>query len=322
MLLRRASRVGGDNSAFKDTFQVAAKGFGLNLSNILAAASDRSQGSTRNIRDRLLELVSRQIALQGVSLKRVVEVLDPSRLARVIAQEALQQQRATPGETDKALEAARKSLEDQATPAFANIDAFFDPISRVPEETGKKVKEAQVPVIQATREQTTATQAVKTAIDVLKTETQTLRQQQQTQFTQKQAQDAELAASSVEPLKIDDGSKENFIQLFGDKFNEVCALWIQSLNETLQTQSIGVTVAPIEAQLKAEVIQTIQGESFIEQLTAALIGTGLEDRVDLIINALAPLIQTEIERNNPNISGAGEQVISLSGRNNSTSTGR
>lgn len=119
-------------------------------------------------------------------------------------------------------------------------------------------------------------------------------------------------------LQIDEASRQDFINLFGEKFDEVCNNWIVQFTAAINENPLGVEAAPIELQLNAQVQTEILGDTFITQLTEALVGTGLEDKTDLIVEALAPLLQFHLNNDSGGVNEAGSQVIDLAGARNET----
>lgn len=80
-----------------------------------------------------------------------------------------------------------------------------------------------------------------------------------------------------------------------DAFNQATDGMIARLDTAL-SRSISVDVPGVNVQLDAKISQKLDGDEFAAQLVAALQGTGLEDRVDVIQGVVAKLVKTALDR--------------------------
>ncbi len=117
---------------------------------------------------------------------------------------------------------------------------------------------------------------------------------------------------TVVPVPISEASILTLNETFKEKFLEACMECLAQFVAAVNTNRLGVDVAPIELQLDARIVQEIQGEEFAAQIIAAVQGTGLEARVALIQEALVSLLKTSLNRGE-NINEAGVGVIDLGG---------
>ena len=120
-------------------------------------------------------------------------------------------------------------------------------------------------------------------------------------------------------IKIDEASREEFCQCIKDAIQEAMQEWIDKFILAVEEGSLDVRISPIELLLQANVVSVIQGETFADQLVEALIGTGLEDRVNDIQEALSEILSLEQERTG-RLGNGGARVLDQAGSTNGTTT--
>jgi len=239
-------------------------------------------------------------------------------LAELKAQFSLQQ-----GDKER-LDAIKQGLESGEEPVrliAAGLDRLFqttqENIDKQAQQTGQEVADATRPATDAAVKNVSETAKLNAKIDSLINEINTLKQQQTTQHDQNAIQRKQLSDAEKAKVVIDEASREDFISSFKEKFDEACQLWVTQFRNAINDGSLDVTVGPIEMEIEAIIENIIRGEDFAQQLATALLGTGLESQVDVIQEAVAELVQVEIDRSG-RAGNAGINVMDSSGSRNKT----
>lgn len=97
--------------------------------------------------------------------------------------------------------------------------------------------------------------------------------------------------------QLDDASLESLKSAIDVAFLDAGERFKENTMTALE-QPLKIEFGEVIVKFNAEILQNIQGEEFAAQITEALTGTGLEDRVGLIQTILSSLVKTELERGN------------------------
>jgi len=308
---------GGEGSADLKTALSEILSPGTLAAEINAAREAASNDEKGKLEQALSNVMNDPLARQIAAMERIVSVNEGqfekegvfgnlTAEALVVAKENLEQLKAQyslqQGEKER-LDAIKEGLITDDRDPNVLISAGIDHLLVQQEKTsaaiaaaGQQTADANKPVVDAAKKTANFMQQFNAKMDSLFNATSAHKQEQAAQHTQNTIQRKKLAEAQQAKLIIDEASREDFINSFKEKFDEACQLWVTQFSAALSEGQLDVNVAPMELELNAKIESIIKGEEFAEQLVQALIGTGLEDQVEVIAETVSKLVQTEIDR--------------------------